>query len=244
MLLDFCFKAIIAPPIVGTVVAMGLAGLTVRTTIGVVEFEARAVRTVVDYITSKGKTLPGKPKYPKAKVNVFLEELAEVDGDDRELPDLLETVEVKKEDGEGKMVVVRTKAKVNRHTRGRFVHRLVCATKNHLGGTPNNSTANKLVAYKFMVGKCKEQHLVETHTREVCSLAMAAIFTPDVHDVNMHLALNSHAAYRRRVALAQAQEVQSWQLRLLKHPLKYDSWERAWLWANGAPTQEPFRFIK
>jgi len=242
--LDFCFKAALGPPIVGGVIAMGLAGLTVRTVVGVVEFEARMARAAHDYIMSGGESIPRVPKYPKARVNPFAEELCHDEESVEELPDLLETTEVKQVDAEGKEQVVRTKAKVNRHTRGKFVYRLVCATKNHLGGNPTASRANALVAYKYMAGKCKEHHLVDTHTREVCALAMSAVFTPDVHDVNMNLSLNSYAAYRRRIACIDAQQIQDWRVKLLKNPLKMEAWERAWYWMNGLPQQEAFQFTK
>lgn len=243
----FCkgiFIATVGPSIAGTVVAMGLAGLTVRGAMGVYEFEKAVITNLVEYVNTGGKSIPGKPKYKKADVNPFQ---VEIDGDLRpedELLDLVEKHEEKTTDEEGHEKVTRVRTTVNRHKKGNFVHKLIKATKNHMGGTPSTSRANELVAMKFMVGKCKEHHLVDTHIREVCTLAMAGVFTPDIEDINMHKALNSHAAYRRRVALFHAQTVDTWQWRLLLKPLNKDSWERAWLVLNGAPVQEPVRFQK
>nr|UZN89684.1 RNA polymerase pre-readthrough protein [Pelargonium flower break virus] len=243
-MLRFGSQLVVGSTLIGGLTAVGLAGLSVRATIGVVEFNLRCARVVGDIIRDPFNALPSAPLFPGPSVEVFAEEVRKDLEPELEAKDYLVIHEEKEVDEEGKSKVVRQRSTVNRHKKGRFVHRLVCDGKNHFGGTPSASRANELAVMKYLVGKCREHHLVVQHTREVCSLAMAAIFTPDHHEVNMVREMNSHAAYRRRVALADAARVHSWQQELLRSPLSWNAWGRAWWIANGLPDREPVRFTK
>ena len=184
------------------------------------------------------------PKYPNPHA-AGLKDIVPTEGDEEvELRDCLNLHEEKRVEDDGSETVVRVRATVNRHRRGHFLRNLVAEAKNHFGGTPRMTKANELAAMKFLVGVCREKHLTMTQTREHCTAAMVALFTPDHFDIAMAKELNSHEAYKRVVALHEAQTVERWWWKLLKHPLTKENWEVMWYVLHGAPPPGPRVFIR
>nr|UZN89634.1 RNA polymerase pre-readthrough protein [Calibrachoa mottle virus] len=228
-----------------TLLCVGVAALEVRLALGAYEFNKQCISNVRGFIESRGQSHPSEPKYAKAEVSPFQAELDDDLEDDAEMRNYLEQHEDKEKDDEGKVVVknVRTTLPRNRHTKGKFLKRLVADTKNHFGGTPTPTDANRLAVMKYMVGRCREHHLVDLHIRQVTELAKAAVFTPDILEVQSVQLLNSYPAYRRRCALHNAHQVQVWK-ELLTNCFHKDAWEYIWFRMNGGLARSPFQFHK
>ncbi|BAV91503.1 p28K [Adonis mosaic virus] len=243
--LKFATELAVGSTLMGGLVSVGIAGLTLRATIGVVEFERRIIVGTCKYVASRGLSLPSHPEYPKNSDQLFLEEESESLSESQQVvEDFTELVEEKGEDKEGKEVVISQKRVINRHSKSKFIRYIAIEAKNHFGGDLCASKANYLSVSKFLTGKCKERQVVPAHTRVCVASAMALVFTPDMAEVQMRVALNSHEAYRRRVAMEAAGSMSSWGMRLIQNPLTNSAWEEAWYVLNGRSSRSAVTFTK
>lgn len=233
-LLSFCGNVLVSGALVTGLASVGIAAVGVRTAIGVYEFEKCIVLGIREFVHSRGDSLPSHPKYPKPDLTPFLLETSELDVEtEAVVEDSTELVEVTKKDEEGKTVVVSSKRIVNRHQRAPFTRLIAIEAKNHFGGQIAMSKANYLAVGKFLTGKCKERGVVPAHTRSLVAAAMAIVFTPDIAEIRMQAALNSHIAYKRRIALEAELSPPGWRRRLITGFLNADNWEELWYVLNG-----------
>ncbi|AAB36707.1 replication-related protein [Saguaro cactus virus] len=232
-------ELLVGTTLTGGLVAVGLAGLQLRIALKTVEVSVDLVRDAYEFVVDHTKTRPPLP----VREHVLSITREDDPAPELELADCLEKIEDKETDEEGKTKVVRTRT-TNRHARGSFLRRLIAEAKCHFGGTPTATRANELAAMKFLVGKCRDHHLVVLHTKEVCHAAMVGLFTPDDDEIAAMAQLNSHAAYVARVKLHSAVTVDPWWVKILRSGERTAGWQQLWWVLWGAPAQRGFTYHK